>query len=154
MREPLDCHQMMRGLGEQKVRFRKTAFKERFDGFVADAAALFKDAVIHPALDLKKDRRLLTGAVIAETEFKPILISINGSPVELEIIRIQIKAMDWIRVVRAPDAELVHSQVAADKVSDVEGGFFRDQVFQLESLLLHSVFAHNESFLHYRPAAL
>ena len=123
------------------------ALEQRFDRVMADAAALLEDAIVHAPLDFEKHRGIRVQAIIPETQFEAVLVPIDRPPIESQVILIQVQAMDRIRVIRPPDAEFVHFQVAPDKIPHLKSGWFRDQVFQLEPLLLHSVSAHNQLFV-------
>src|SRR5689334_13373651 len=54
--EALDGNQLIGAFRDKMLRFGKVAAEEQADTVLAYAAALLEDAIIHPALDLKKDR--------------------------------------------------------------------------------------------------
>src|SRR6266516_2105688 len=115
---------------------RKLAVQKELHRFAPDTAPLFEDAIIHPALELEEDRRV--GIVIIETqsELKSVFVAVNGAPVELQGIRIEVQAVDGIGVIWFADAVLVQLQVRADEFPHLEGDLFVNDVLLLEARCL------------------
>lgn len=98
------------------------------------SAALLEDGVVHPALDLEEDWRVRLVVVEAQAEFEAVLVPVDRVPVNRKCLRIQIEAVDGIRVVRLADPVIVQHRVGADEAADRLGGGLWDDVFQLPAL--------------------
>ena len=106
------------------------------------AAALFEDDILHAAFHLKKHRCLRVIAVVAKPQFETVFVPVHRSPVDLQLVVVEIQTMHGIGIVRLPDTVLVHVQVTAHEVAHFNGGMLRDQILQLEAGLLHSIPSH------------
>src|SRR5882762_6471584 len=102
----------------------------------AYAPALLQYAVVHPPLDLEKDRSIGIIVVKAEAQFETVFIPVDRLPVKFQVVRVEVKAVDWIGIVRLADAVLVQFQIRADKLANLQGCFFADNVLLLEARCL------------------
>jgi hypothetical protein len=108
--------------------------------FTFDSGTLFENAVIQPPFDLEKDRTVLI--IKTKTQFEAILGPVNGSPVEPQIIGIQVKTMDGVGVVGFAYGELIKLKITAHIRPNTLCYSFSNKVFQLKALLLHFIFSH------------
>ena len=67
---------------------------------------------------------------------------IDGVPVSLQVVRIEVETERWIGEARLPGAEFVDLEIRLDKVPDAQGGRFIDEIFQLETRVLDFVDVH------------
>jgi len=98
---------------------------------VHHARPAFHNNCVQPALDLEKARVLRLIRVAADTQLEAVLVSRETFPAQLEILRVQIQAHDWIV---APSLEFtvpIHLQKRADIPSDGRCHGLGNMVFQL-----------------------
>ena len=121
-------------------------FQQISNRIAAHPAALFEDAVIHPPLYLEKNRCINIVVVKTEPKFETVFIPIDGPPVKLQIVRVEVKAVDWIRVIRLAHPILVQLKIRAHELPDLESGFFADDVLLLEARRLQLIILWHRSF--------
>ena len=107
--------------------------KEKGYSLPPDAAALFHDTVVHPLLDLEKHGGFGIIVIEADAQFISILVSVDGGPVKLQVLGIQVQAVHRIGVIRLTDAIFVQFQIRADVVANLKRGFFGNDVLQLKA---------------------
>ena len=103
------------------------------------ASALFGNGAICSPFDFEEDRSVAAFLVISEAELKAVLFAIDRGVIKLQIVRIEIEAVDGVREVREGGAIFVDVQVTANKLANGESDIFWDEVLQLETLKLHVV---------------
>src|SRR5439155_14573011 len=107
---------------DQMRRRGKMPVQQISNRIAAHPAALFEDAVIHPPLYLEKNRCINIVVVKTEPKFETVFIPIDGPPVKLQIVRVEVKAVDWIRVIRLAHPILVQLKIRAHELPDLESG--------------------------------
>ncbi len=135
----LGCLQGFRVGFNEKLRA-EISLQNILNMFTFYSGTLFENAVIQPPLDLEKDRAVFI--VKTKTQFEAVLGSVNGSPVEPQVIGIQIKTMDDVGVVGFTHGELVELKITAHIRPNTFCYSFSNKVFQLKALLLHFIFSH------------
>ena len=76
------------------------------------------------------------GLALNPSHQRPVLGAVKGVPVSLQVIGVNIKAVDRIREVGFADTILVQFQEGTDIVPDAAGFLLADHVLQLKALLL------------------
>src|ERR1043166_2006527 len=125
----------MFGLGQMPA-------EQEGDAFLAHAAALLEDAIVHAPFDLEENRRIGVRAVVTQPQLVAVLVSVDRGPIEFQVVRVHIEAMDRIGIVGFADAVFVEVNVTANKITNEQGSLFGDEVLQLEALLLHPISSH------------
>ena len=100
--------------------------------FPLHPAARLQYHVLHPPLDLKKYRRLPMLRIIPYPQFEPILVPVHRPPINLPVIRIQIKTVHRIRQIRLPHTKLIQLQILRNKSADLQRHFIWDEILQLK----------------------
>src|SRR6185295_14329937 len=127
--EPLDSVDLVRS---PKVwALRKVARNQFRHRIMLNSAPLLENDVLHSALNFDVDRGHRIVAVIPEPEFVAILVPVGCSPINLPIIGVKVEAVDRVREIRLPLAELVKFEVLSNESPDLKGDTFRDDKLQL-----------------------
>jgi hypothetical protein len=101
---------------EEMGLIRELPVQQRSHRMLSHTATLLHNAVVHAAFDLKKDGGIRISAVIPQTQLVTVFVTVNCLPVQGQVVRIQVQAMDWIRIVRPADAILIKVQVTPYKI--------------------------------------
>ena len=74
--------------------------------------------------------------VITNPQFESVLVAVNGVPVGLQIIGVNVETVNRIREVGFADTILVQLQKGTDIVPDAASFLLADYVLQFKALLL------------------
>ena len=143
MAEALQGDELLGVLREQMLLGGEMARQQPGDRFLPDPTPLLQDAVVHAPLDLEEDGRGRIDVVVAQAELEAVLVPVDGPPVGLQVVRIQVQAMHRIGKVGLAHTVLIQSDVAADKFPHAESHLRGEEILQLKPRLLHPILCHS-----------
>src|SRR4051812_10400953 len=143
MAEILQGHHLLGIVRDQMGGLGHMAIQEERNCIAADAATLFQNTTVHPPLDLKKDGCVRIIVVKAEPELKSVLVTVDRGPIKLQVVRIEVEAVNRIREVWFANAVLVQFEVGLNKLAKLQCGVFGNDVLLLPAGGLEFILRHN-----------
>ena len=89
----------------------------------------------------------------AQAQLEAVFIPVDGTPVKLQVIRIEVETVDGIGIVWLADPIFVQFEIRSNKVPNLNRLFLINDVLLLEARSLHFIGGHNGSRLIYRCPA-
>ena len=105
-------------------------------GAFVHAAAFLQNHVVLAPFRFEEDRRVGLVVVVTQPKFEPVPIAIDGVPVSVEAVRIEVKTERGIGQARLKGAVFVNREVGLHKIPNAQRLGLRHVVFQFESLML------------------